>query len=602
MANRFLERLSTGPPLVADGGMGVLVSSAAPRVRIPEEANLRAPETVVKLHVGFIQAGADVIETNTFGANRRKLAARYLEDELVEINSTAVKLAREAREMVGGDVFIAGSIGPLGEGGIPKQERLEIFAEQAAVLEGRGVDFFSVETFFELEELEAAIEAVRSVSSLPILAMLTFDAGAETLSGVTAREAVDRLAELGVAAAGANHGAGIQAALAALSEMGGNGLPLAAMPNIGLASMAGNRIIYPHASPEYFAEFAAHARSLGARVIGGCCGTTPTEIAAIASAVKEERKPSAPLVFAEREVVVAVPEQREETELARAFREGEWVLSVQIDPPLGGSYAGMLDVARALKDSGNAGFVDINDNATARAAASALMLSVEIERTVGIETIPHMTTRDATIMGLESQLLGAHACGIRNVLSVTGDPPEVGDYPGSRGVYEIDSIGLTQLMARLNRGEDYNGRAIDAATNFHIGVAVNPSADDLDTELERFRRKVEDGAHFAMTQIVFDLEYLDRFVELLGGEWPIPVLVGIFPVWSHQLALRLHNEVPGIVVPERVLDSLRDAGPAAAEVGLEIGRELLEGSRERAQGAYVVAPFRRPLGILDLLA
>ncbi|MEK6276259.1 MAG: bifunctional homocysteine S-methyltransferase/methylenetetrahydrofolate reductase [Actinomycetota bacterium] len=602
MANRFLERLASGPPLVADGGMGVLVSSAAPRVRIPEEANLRAPETVVKLHVGFIQAGADVIETNTFGANRRKLAAHYLDDELQEINSAAVKLARDAREMTGRDVFIAGSIGPLGELGVKQPERIEIFAEQAAVLEGRGVDFFSVETFFELEELEAAIEAVRSVSSLPILAMLTFDAGAETLSGLTAREAVDRLSELGVAAAGANHGAGIQAALAALSEMGGNGLPLAAMPNIGLASMAGNRIIYPHASPEYFAEFAAHARSLGARIIGGCCGTTPTEIASIASAVKEEREPSAPLVFAEREVVVAVPEQQEETELARAFREQEWVLSVQFDPPLGGSYEGTLNVARALKESGKVGLVDINDNATARAAASALMLSIEIERVVGIETIPHLTTRDATIMGLESQLLGSHACGIRNVLAVTGDPPEVGDYPGSRGVYEIDSIGLTQLMARLNRGEDYNGRAIDAATSFYIGVAVNPAADDLDTELERFQQKLEAGAQFAMTQILFDLEYMDRFLDRIGGEWPIPVLVGIFPVWSHQLALRLHNEVPGIVVPERVLDALRDAGPAAAEVGMEIGRELLEGSRGRAQGAYVVAPFRRPLGILDLLS
>ena len=432
--------------------------------------------------------------------------------------------------------------------------------------------------------------------------MLTFDAGAETLSGLTAKEAAERLRGLGVAAIGANHGAGIQAALAALSEMGGNGLPLAAMPNIGLASMAGNRIIYPHASPEYFAEFAAHARSLGARVIGGCCGTTPTEIAAIASAVKEEREPSAPLVFAEREVLVAVPEQREETELARAFRENEWVLSVQIDPPLGGSYAGMIDVARALKESGKAGFVDINDNATARAAASALMLAVEIERSAGIETIPHLTTRDATIMGLESQLLGAHACGIRNVLSVTGDPPEVGDYPGSRGVYEIDSIGLTELMARLNRGEDYNGRAIDAATSFYIGVAVNPAADDLDEELDRFQRKVEGGAHFAMTQILYDLEYMDRFVERLGGEWPIPVLVGIFPVWSHQLALRLHNEVPGIVVPDRVLDALRDAGPDAAQVGMEIGRELVEDSRGRAQGTYVVAPFRRPLGILDLLS
>ncbi len=602
MANRFVERLATGPPLVADGGMGVLVSSAVPRLRTPEEANIRAPETVVKLHVGFIQAGADLIETNTFGANRRKLAAHYLEDELHEINSSGVKLAREAREIAGRDVFIAGSLGPLGEpGGVPPQERTEIFAEQAAALEGRGVDLFAVETFFDLEELEAAIEAVRSISALPILAMLTFDEGAETLAGLTAREAAERLTELDVAAVGANHGAGIQAALAALNEMNGNGLPLAAMPNIGLASLSGSRVIYPHASPEYFAEFAAHARSLGAQVIGGCCGTTPTEIAAIASAVKEEREPSAPLVFAEREVIVAVPERPRETELARMLREGEWVLSVQVDPPLGGSYAGMVEVARALKDSRNAGFIDINDNATARASASALMLALEIERGVGIETIPHLTTRDGTIMGLESQLLGAHACGIRNVLAVTGDPPEVGDYPGSRGVYEIDSIGLTQLMRRLNEGEDYNGRAIDAATSFFIGVAVNPSADDLETELDRFRQKIEAGAHFAMTQILFDLEYLDRFVDRLGGEWPIPVLVGIFPVWSHQLALRLNNEVPGIVVPESVLEALRIAGPGAAEVGMELGRELLEGSRERAEGAYVVAPFRRPLGILDLL-
>jgi methionine synthase I (cobalamin-dependent)/5,10-methylenetetrahydrofolate reductase len=603
MANRFLERLENGPVIVADGGMGVLVSSAAPRLRCPEEANIRAPETVIKLHAGFIQAGADLIETNTFGANRRKLAAHYLEDEVQAINSTAVKIARDAREMSGRDVFIAGSIGPLGElDRLTHAQRVDAFAEQAATLEGRGVDLFCVETFFDLDELEAAIEAVRSVSSLPILAMLTFDEQAETLSGLTAADAVERLKELKVDAVGANHGAGIQAALRALNAMGGNGMPLAAMPNIGLASMAGNRIIYPHATPEYFAEFAAHASSLGARVIGGCCGTTPTEIAAIASAVKEQRRPSAPLVFAEREVVVRLAEEREETELARMLRQGEWVLSVQIDPPLGGSYQGSLDVVRALKESGRAHFIDINDNATARAAASALMLSVAIEQEVGVETIPHLTTRDSTIMGLESQLLGAHAQGVRNVLAVTGDPPEVGDYPGSRGVYEVDAIGLTQLMARLNQGEDYNGRAIDAATSFHIGVAVNPSADDVETELERFHRKLEAGAHFAMTQVVFDLEYMDSFVERLGGEWPIPVLVGIFPVWSHQLALRLHNEVPGITVPDRVLNALRDAGPNANEVGMELGRTLLAEAREKAAGAYVVAPFRRPLGILDALA
>jgi homocysteine S-methyltransferase len=519
------------------------------------------------------------------------------------VNSTAVKLAREAREMAGRKVFIDGSIGPLGDvGAVPPNEREAIFAEQAEILEGRGVDLFAVETFFDLEELEGAIAAVRSVSSLPILAMLTFDEQAETLAGISAQTAIAKLKELEVAAVGANHGAGIQAALRALNAMSGDGLPLAAMPNIGLASMAGTRIVYPHASPDYFAEFAAHAISLGARVIGGCCGTTPTEIAAIAEAVKVDRAPSAPLVFAEREVVVRLPHEREETELARMFREGEFAVSVQVDPPLGGSYAGMLEVARGLKDSGKAHLIDINDNATARAAASALMLAIEVERSHGMETIPHLTTRDATIMGLESQLLGAHACGIRNVLAVTGDPPEVGDYPGSRGVYEIDAIGLTHLMARMNNGEDYNGRAIDAETSFYIGVAVNPSADDLDVEVERFRRKLESGAHFAMTQILYDLKHIDRFLDRLGSDWPIPVMIGIFPVWSHQLALRLHNEVPGITVPETILNDLRDAGPAANEVGMEVGRRLLAQSRERAQGAYLVAPFRTPLGILDVLS
>jgi homocysteine S-methyltransferase len=584
--------------------MGVLVSGASPRLRCPEEANLRAPETVVSLHVSFINAGADLIETNTFGANRRKLAAHYLEDEVEPINSAAVKLARDAREIAGRDVFIAGSIGPLGElVDVTPVERHEIFAEQASALQARGVDLFIVETFFELDELEAALEAVRSVSSLPIVAMLTFDEQGETLGGVTAKQAIDALGDSGLAAIGANHGAGIHAALTALNEMHrtDGGLPLAAMPNIGLASMAGSRIVFPHATPDYFADFAAHARDLGARIIGGCCGTTPIEVAAIAEAVADQRVAGSPLVVHEREVVLSVVETAEDTELARMLREEEWVVSVQLDPPLGGNHRGMLDVARGL-EHGGAAIVDLNDNATARAGMSALMLSVAIERATGLETIPHLTTRDASVLGLESMLLGAHAEGIRNVLSVTGDPPEVGDYPGSRGVYEIDSIGLVQLMSHLNRGEDFNGRGIDAATSFHIGVAVNPSADDLELELDRYRRKIEAGAHFAMTQIVFDLDYLDRFLDRLGGESPIPMLVGIFPVWSHALALRLHNEVPGIIVPERLQEALRDAGPDGPQVGMEMARELVEGARSRAAGVYLVAPFRRPLGVLELLA
>ena len=603
MANGFVERLERGPVLVADGGMGTLVSGAVPRLRCPEEANLRSPETVISLHVSFINAGADLIETNTFGANRRKLASHYLEDEVESINSTGVKLAREAREIAGRDVFIAGSIGPLGELDVSRDYRKRIFTEQAAALHARGVDLFIVETFYELDELLVALESVKEVSTLPVVAMLTVDEQGETLGGVTAKEAVEALSGLGLAAIGANHGAGIQAALTALNEMHATDgdVALAAMPNIGLASLAGSKIVFPHATPEYFSDFAAHARDLGARIIGGCCGTTPLEIGAIAAAVTEQRSARSPLVIQEREVQLSVVATADQTELARMLDDEEWVVSVQLDPPLGGNHRGMLEVARGLKEGG-AGLLDINDNATARAGMSALMLSVAIERTTGVETIPHLTTRDASVLGLESQLLGAHAEGIRNVLAVTGDPPEVGDYPGSRGVYEVDSIGLVQLINHLNRGEDYNGRSIDAATSFHIGVAVNPSADDLDFELERYRRKIDSGAHFAMTQIVFDLEYLDRFLDRLGGESPIPVLVGIFPVWSHALALRLHNEVPGIIVPDAVQEALRDAGPEGPRIGMEIARELIEASRERAAGVYLVAPFKRPLGVLELLA
>ena len=602
--NRFLQRLKEGPPIVGDGGMGVLVSSAVPRLRTPEEANLRAPEAVVSLHVSFIRAGAELIETNTFGANRRKLAQHYLEEEFERINSAAVKLAREAREVSGRDVFIAGSIGPLGDiGDVWPEERAELFAEQATVLEGRGADLFMIETFFDLEELSVAVDAVRRVSSLPIVALLTFDADAQTLAGVTAKEAAERLRDADVAAIGANHGAGLQAALRAIEQMGGDGLALAALPNIGLASMAGGRVVYPHASPEYFAEFAAHARRLGARVIGGCCGTTPSEIAAIRAAVDEAREPIAPIVFAERQLEAVVQTQTEETQLARMLRTGEWVVSVQIDPPLGANNGGMLEVAQAVKDSGLAHFVDINDNPRARARMSGIMTAVAIERNVGLETIPHLTPRDMTISGLESLLLGGHAEGVRNVLAVTGDPPEEGDYAGAHAVYDVDSIGLTQIVERMNRGEDYHGRAIDAPTSFFVGVAVNPTADDLDVEVERFRRKLDAGAQYAMTQIMFDLDYVDRFFERFGGPSPIPLIVGVWPVRSHQLALRLHNEVPGIIVPEHVQKALLDAGPNAPEVGAELTRMLIHRARtEGYAGVYVVAPFRRPLGVIDFLA
>jgi methionine synthase / methylenetetrahydrofolate reductase(NADPH) len=600
---RFLDRLHEGPPLVGDGGMGALVSSAVPRLRCPEEANLRSPDSVVSLHLGFIRAGADLIETNTFGANRSKLRAQFLEDDVEAINRAAVKLARDAREVSGRDVFIAGSIGPLGDDRPDSPaERAAIFAEQAELLEGRGVDLLLVETFYELADLLTAIEAVRSVSSLPLLALLTFDEDAQTLGGVTAEQAAQTLGDLGLAGIGANHGVGPQAALRAIEQMRGGGLPLAVMPNVGLASLAGRRIVFPHATPEYFGDFAAHAQELGARIVGGCCGTTPTEIAAIRSAVDEHRRPSAPLVTRARELVLSLPEPAHETLLQRKLAADEFVVSVEIDPPRGGNAQGMLELARTLQASGHVDVVDVNDNPRARARMNGLFASAAIERLVGIETIPHLTPRDSSIAGLESMLLAAHADGIRNVLAVTGDPPEAGDYPGARGVYEVDSIGLSKVITRMNQGEDFNGREIDAPTSFYLGVAVNPAADDLDYELERFEQKLEAGAKFAMTQVLFDLSYLDRFLERLGRPCPIPLLVGIFYVRSYQLALRLHNEVPGIVVTEHVQARLRDAGADAAAVGLAIAKELLAECRERVEGVYVIPPFRQPLAALDLFA
>ncbi len=602
MPTRFEERLRDGPPIVADGGMGVLLSGAVPRLRCPEEANLRAPESVVALHASFIHAGAELIETNTFGANRPKLAAHFLEEDFERINSTAVRLAREAREVSGADVYIAGSIGPLGEvERFDPGEQSKSFVDQAQILEGRGVDLLMLETFFDLDELVAAIEAVRSVSALPVVALMTFDADGQTLGGVSAEAAAARLAALDVAAAGANHSAGPAAALNALASMQRDGLRLAALPNVGLASLAGSRLVFPHATPEYFGEFAAQARRLGAGIIGGCCGTTPAQIAAIKQAIDEGRAPAAPLVVRERELAEAAEAAPEETGLARMLREREFVISVQLDPPLGANNSALIEAGRALRDSGKTHFVDVNDNPRARARMSGIMASVAIERACGIETIPHLTTRDMSIAGLESQLLGAHAEGVLNMLAVTGDPPEEGDYPGARGVYELDAIGLTRLITGLNRGEDYHGRGIDAPTSFFVGVAVNPSADEIELELERFERKLEAGAQFAMTQILFDLSYLDSFLAHFGGQAPIPLLVGVWPMPSLQLAVRVHNEVPGILVPEPVQERLRAAGTDAAGVGRELARELIAESREKAAGVYVVAPFRRPLGILDVL-
>ena len=602
MSSRFEERLRSGPPIVADGGMGTLISGAVPRLRCPEEANLRAPESVVALHASFIRAGAELIETNTFGANRRKLAAHFLEDDFERINSSGVRLAREAREVAGADVFIAGSIGPSGEmERFDVAEQSQAFSEQAQVLEGRGVDLLMLETFFDLEELVAAVEAVRAC-------LLPPHRRADDLR----RGRADTRRRLGQGGSRAARRARRRCRGRQPQRRPGGCAERACRDAAGRPRAGGA----PERRPREPRRIARRLPTRNARLLRRVCGTGAAagrrhhrrllrhDTGADRRDQDRDRRrsrPAGPLVVRERQLADAAEAAPEETGLARMLREQEFVVSVQLDPPLGANNSALMEASLALKESGKTHFVDVNDNPRARARMSGIMASVAIERTCGIETIPHLTTRDMSVAGLESLLLGAHAEGVRNILAVTGDPPEEGDYPGARGVYEVEAIGLTRLISGLNRGEDYHGRGIDAPTSFFVGVAVNPSADDMDLELERFERKLEAGAQFAMTQILFDLAYLDAFFAHFGGRSPIPLLVGVWPMPSLQLAVRIHNEVPGIVVPEPVQERLRAAGTEARAVGRELARELIAESREKAAGVYVVAPFRQPLGILDVL-
>ncbi len=601
---RTLERLGR-EPLVSDGGMGSLLQTAVVRARCAEEANLIAPEQVVALHVAFIRAGADIILTNTYGANPVKLAAHKLDDRFEAVNQAGVKLAREAREVAGRDVLVAGSIGPLGgaPGELAPEAMTAAFAAQAAALEGRGVDLFVLETFTSLEELLAAARAVRSVAGLPLIVQITVGDDAETVSGLRARDVPAAVAAFDPVSVGVNCSLGPQAVLHGIEQMrAATDLPLTAQANAGLPNVSTGRLVYPNASPEYFGEYAAHALALGAAVIGGCCGTTPDHVAAIRRAVSEGRPPAVALQLVERELPTRAESEAVETLLEGKLRRGEFVVSVELDPPKGGNVERMIASAHSLAASARVDVFDVNDNPLARARMNALIASALIEQQVGVETIPHVTPRDASVRGIESMLLGAHAVGIRNVLAVTGDPPPSGDPHGSQAVYEVDAIGLTRLMAALNSGLDYSGKAIDDATSFHIGVAVNPVAEDAGWELERFHQKIEAGARFAMTQVLFDAAQLERFLDRLDGPAPVPLLVGVWPVRSHALAFRLHNEVPGISVPADVLDRLERAGPDAAREGLAIARDLLAAVRALAAGAYLVPPFKEPEAVLELLA
>ena len=609
---RFLEGLSRNV-LVADGGMGSMLHLAAPGAFcVPDELNLTSPEVVQQVHLRFLRAGARLVETNTFGANRVRLAAFDLADQVTAINQRGVKIAREAREVAGVDAFVGGSIGPSGlrlDGSSAQAQVLrEAWREQARALEDRGVDLFVLDTFPTVTELTLALEAVRSVSSLPVVAQLAVPARddwseeADVDAGALAELA--ELARVEADVIGFNCSVGPGQILPFVRRLAGlaPGRALAVQPNSGVPRREAGRFVYPQADPAYFAGFAAEAVAAGARIVGGCCGTTPEQIAAMAAAVRglspaapTAAVPAATAPAATPHPLAAVADDTLRSKLTR----GQFVVSVQVDPPKGTGAGMVLEACRAFRDSGRVDVVDVNSNPMARLHMDALWMSAEIERE-GLETIAHYTPRDASLMGIEGNLLGAWRSGVRNVLAITGDPSLVRGEPGASDVYQTDAIGLVRAISELNAGRDCFGNTIGDPPAFTIGVAVNPNADDLDREIDRFRQKVDAGAHFAMTQVFFEWSCWERFLDRFGGRLPIPALAAIWPLTSFPLALRLHHEVPGILVPDAVLARLEAAGPSARQVGFSLAREMLAGARERAAGVYVIAPFKRPVAALEL--
>ncbi len=614
----FNERLRQNI-LVADGAMGSALFDAVGHQRCLDEMNATNGEEVFRVHQAYIEAGAQIIETNTFGANRVKLGAFGLDDRVTEFNHRGVKIAREAREAARHEVLIAGSIGPLGVplDGQPqaREEASAAFREQAGALEERGVDLFLLETFSDALEIGVAIDAVRSFSKLPIVAQLTFSDEGLTLGGMTPEDVWNTLKDRDIQAIGANCTVGPQSLLPVLRQLSAHSaLPLTAMPNTGFPKRLGDRVIYPRSSPEYFFAFAEEAGQLGVRVLGGCCGTTPAHIRAISEAVKKLRKakrasgsnateieaPALDAAERARRIAARPPESK----LWTGIQAKKFMISVEIDPPKGVAIERVVEQVRAVMASGQVDCIDVNSGTLGRVGLDALAMAGALEAH-GYETIPHLTARDANIIGLQAQLLGAWTVGgVRNVLAITGDPPSAGGTSNLTGVYQVDSIGLVQILSKLNRGLDWNGKNLGGATNFTIGVAVNPVAENPDEELRRFAAKIEAGAHFAMTQPIFDPEHWYAFIKKLGGVPPIPVLVGLWPLTSYKQALRLNNEVPGIVIPEPVLREMENAGEAARDRGFARARKMLDWARTAREsgiaGAYLIPPFKRYEEILDL--
>lgn len=599
--------------LVCDGAMGTMLYAKGVFInRCFDELNLSQPSIVEEVHRSYLAAGAQLIETNTFGANRSKLLPHGLETRIAEINAAGARIARKAIAESGKEAFVAGAVGPVGgllhlSDSLSPDEMRELFREQIAGLLEGGVDCIMIETISHLEEIRQAIRAARSLSDLPIIGQMTFTEDGTTLFGDRPEEVAAALLAEGADVVGANCSIGPKAMLEVLERMvASSDFPVSAQPNAGSPQRVDGRYMY-FCSPEYMASYARRfIVGMGVRLVGGCCGTTPEHIRAVASAVRS-------LQPQRTEIVTFPPETRPEDAKPVPIREKSafadrmlsrrFVASVELDPPRGTDVRKVVAGARELMAAG-VDAVNIPDGPRASARMSSLGLGVLLAREVGIEVLLHYCCRDRNLLGMQSDLLGAHALGLRNLILITGDPPKLGDYPNATAVFDVDAIGLTEIVHRLNHGRDMAGNPIGDPTSFLIGVGVNPAARTMSEEVRRLRRKVSAGAEYALTQPVFDIARLRDLLDQTE-DVQIPILVGILPLTSHRNAEFYHNEVPGMNIPEEVRERMRAAGSgeAARREGVEIAREALAMALEfpRVRGTYVMPPFGRYEMALEVL-
>lgn len=595
--------------ILFDGGMGTELYKRGVFInRCFEEVNLSNPDLVKQIHRDYKQAGADVIETNTFGANRFKLRRFNLQDKLYEINRRGAELARDvARD----EVFVAGSVGPLGIqieplGPIAREEAQEFFAEQIRGLLDGGVDILIFETFINLDELRQAVLVARKLTNIPIIAQVTIDEDGNTITGADPETTIEQLTSFGADCIGINCTVGPQSMLSWLETVRKlTDFPISIMPNAGKPKNIDGRNIYL-ASPEYFAEYAKLLVQLGANIIGGCCGTGPEHIKKMRSAISVLQPKLANKMLEKIEIKqvskVEAIEQSKKSRLARRLRDKHFVTFVELLSPRGASAHKEIEKARNLYYYG-IDAINIPDGPRASARMSAISLAVQIQREIGIETVLHFVCRDRNVIGIQSDLLGAYALGIRNILAITGDPPKLGTYPDATAVFDVDSIGLVNILNRLNHGLDIAGLPIGEPTGFFIGVGANPAAINLEEELRRLYWKVDAGAEFIVTQPVFDVELFERFVRRIE-HYRLPIIAGLWPLTSLRNAEFMNNEVPGCYVPEQIMERLRkvqDSKEESLAEGIQIAREILTDIKGMIQGVQISAPFGRIESVFQTL-